>query len=850
MKENTERGNRRMCAQRDQNWMTVSGAREHNLQNITASIPKDSVTVVTGLSGSGKSSLALDVLYAEGQRRYMESLSAYVRQFLGMPHKPDVDRIDGLCPAIAIDQKTVTSNPRSTVGTVTEIHDYLRVLFARIGVMHCPETGEPVRECSPIEIVHKIEEYWPELFVYVAAPIVRERKGTHEQLISSLFHKGYTRFMIDGNRYRFTSADDIQALHLHKNKAHTIDVLLDAVEVVPQERSRLRESVEQSCYLADGLCRIIVGDTSYYFSTQRMSITTGRSFPQLEPRMFSFNSPIGACNRCHGIGTLYDRYEQEVSQCPVCHGKRLHELPLSVTVGGKNIDEVGRLSIRDAKQFFDHLELDREQSQIAERLIQEIQHRLRFLCNVGLDYLSVHRDARTLSGGESQRIRLARQLGSGLSGVLYVLDEPSIGLHQRDNKKLIRTLQELRDLGNTVLVVEHDDETIRSADYVIDLGPGAGRHGGQVVASGTPQKMMRNSSSLTGQYLSGEKYITRYQPIRSPQGYLTVHNADTHNLRHVQVDFPVGVLCGVSGVSGSGKSSLVMHELIPALQRSIISPQRKLENDKVSGLEHVDNVVVINQTPIGRTPRSNPATYLGIFDDIRSLFARLPESQARGYAAGRFSFNVRGGRCEKCSGDGVLTVTLHFLPDVTLTCDRCNGKRYHEDTLEITYRNTTIADILDMTVEEVCEFFQHHKRIYKRLKLMWDVGLGYVKLGQSSTTLSGGEAQRIKLVNELAKRGSRTVYVLDEPTTGLHADDVKRLIAVLQRLVDKGNSVYVIEHNVDVLKVADYLIDLGPEGGDNGGTLVARGTPSQVAATHDSHTGAVLRQYTDKRQRG
>ncbi len=833
---------------KNQRWITVRGAREHNLQDITASVPKDAFTVITGLSGSGKSSLALDVLYAEGQRRYMESLSAYVRQFLGMPHKPDVDRIDGLCPAIAIDQKTVTSNPRSTVGTVTEIHDHIRVLFARIGTPHCPDTGEPIRECSPMEIVHAIEEGWPDQQIYLTAPIVRDRKGTHEHTLASLYQCGYTRFLIDGTRHRIRTPQDVANIQLHKNTKHNIDVLLDAIEVVPQERSRLRESVEQACELANGVCSVLVDGTFSYFSTKRMSLTTGRAFPELEPRMFSFNSPIGACQRCHGIGrTVFDAHDTPDARratCSRCHGKRLNDLALAVTIGGKNIYDVGQMSIHECAQFFNSLTLDSQQKQIADRLIKEVQHRLRFLCNVGLDYLTLNRDARTLSGGESQRIRLARQLGSGLSGVLYVLDEPSIGLHQRDNQRLINTLHELRDLGNTVLVVEHDDETIRSADYVIDMGPAAGKHGGHVVAHGTPQQIKKHSDSLTGAYLSGKRYIARTHPIREPSGYVRLHNASTHNLKNIDVNFPTGVFCGISGVSGSGKSSLVMHELIPALRNSIISPQRKLENDKVSGLEHVDNVVMINQTPIGRTPRSNPATYIGIFDDIRALFAGLPESQARGYTAGRFSFNVKGGRCEKCSGDGTLTVTLHFLPDVTLTCDQCNGQRYHTETLEVTYREKTIADILDMSVEEACEFFKHHKRMYKRLKLMWDVGLGYLKLGQSSTTLSGGEAQRVKLVNELAKRGSNTVYVLDEPTTGLHADDVKRLIAVLQRLVDKGNSVYVIEHNLDVLKVADYLIDLGPEGGDRGGYVVADGTPNQVASQINSYTGKYLSHHT------
>jgi len=825
-------------------WITIQGAREHNLRNIQVDIPKEAFTVITGLSGSGKSSLALDVLYAEGQRRYMESLSSYVRQFIGMPKKPDVDRIDGLAPAIAIDQKTVTTHPRSTVGTVTEIYDYLRILFARVGTLHCPESGEPIQTSTPADIVTNIAEQWPDTWVFIAAPLARYARHDQASCIASWHKHGYTRFLIDGKRYRIKRHTDLEHLPLNNTQGNHIDLLIDAVEVVPQERSRLLEAVEHACRIAQGTCCVYTQTDTMCFSTQRKSMVTGRVLPELEPRMFSFNSPTGACQICHGIGdTGYNPQQRTYVTCYACKGYRLHDVARSVTVAGVTLPQLTQYPIDKLLCFFQNIHLEGEKKSIADPVVKEITKRLAFLMNVGLSYVTLHRDARTLSGGESQRIRLARQLGSGLSGVVYVLDEPSIGLHQRDHQRLIDTLKELRDLGNTVVVVEHDDETIEQADYVIDMGPGAGIHGGAIVAAGTPLVIKRQQDSLTGAYLSGRKYIARSRPIRQPAGHIRLSCVSVHNLSNVTVDMPRGVLCGISGVSGSGKSSLVMNAFVPALERDI---ERKDEHKQIAGSEHIANLVVINQTPIGRTPRSNPATYIGIFDDIRTLFARLPESQARGYQPGRFSFNVSGGRCEHCSGDGVITVTLHFLPEVILTCDQCQGRRYHAETLEITYRDKTIADVLDMNVEQACSFFYYHNRIYRRLKLLWDVGLGYLKLGQSATTLSGGEAQRIKLVNELAKRGSQTVYVLDEPTTGLHVDDVKRLIAVLQRLVDKGNTVYVIEHHLDVLKVADYLIDLGPEGGIHGGQVVATGTPAHVMQNAKSYTGYALSRHTRK----
>lgn len=840
-------------------WITVVGAREHNLKNITVKIPKDALTVITGPSGSGKSSLALDILYAEGQRRYMESLSSYARQFLGMPKKADFDRIDGLCPAIAIEQKTVGSNPRSTVGTITEIYDYLRVLYARIGVTHCAECHKAINACSPEQITHFIIEQHAQQFITIAAPIARQEKGEFVNTLMELFKAGHYRFIIDEKKYKFQSVADIQALKLGKTYKHTIDLLIDAYDVTPTKdcRARLQEGVEKACALAKGLCKIIIGQEEHLYSTQRMCLDCGTAVPELEPRMFSFNSPLGACKRCHGLGLLttdyhWRVYTDEVDQalsdgesahimvCPNCSGKRLNPQALAVTIGGENLYDLGELSVTKLLQFFKNLQLPAQEKEIAFRLLEETCNRLQFLQDVGLGYLSLNRTARTLSGGEGQRIRLARQLGSALSGVLYILDEPSIGLHQRDNDQLINTLQRLRDLGNTVVVVEHDHDTMNHADYLIDMGPAAGVHGGMVIAAGTPEEIKANKNSLTGAYLAGRRTIERKDALRKPQGYVTLHNARSNNLKNLTVKFPLGILCGISGVSGSGKSSLIMDELVPALLKTV-GKRTQLEVSKIEGTSQLEHVVVIDQTPIGRTPRSNPATYLGIFDDIRNLFAGLPESKARGYTPGRFSFNVAGGRCATCSGDGSITVSMHLLPDVSMVCKDCHGKRYGNQTLEIEYKGKNIAQILDMTAYEAVEFFSAHAPLAKRLQLLCDVGLDYVKLGQAATTLSGGEAQRIKLVNELAKRGHHTFYILDEPTTGLHASDIDKLLHVFKRLIEKGNSMVVIEHNLDVLKTADYIIDMGPEGGEQGGTIIAQGTPEQVAACAQSHTGMYLK---------
>lgn len=831
----------------------VVGAREHNLKNISVEIPKESLTVITGPSGSGKSSLAMDILYAEGQRRYMESLSAYARQFLGMPKKPDVDRIEGLCPAIAIDQKTVGSNPRSTVGTITELHDYLRVLYARIGRPHCPTCQQPIAAVSPDAVASLVAAQWTDKTLSIAAPMFQEKKGEFVVELEKLYAQGFYRFLIDGQRYAFRSRDEIANLGLKKTYKHTIDVLIDALEVSADERSRLQEGIEKAFAVAQGNVKIIVGEQQFVYSSARVCVPCNRSVPQLEPRLFSFNSPLGACKMCHGLGLRMEYAWQLVREeitdeqlardmmCWSCHGKRLQDVPLAVTVGDRNIWEFGELAIAEALTFINQLTLPAQEQTIAERLLVEIKNRLSFLHNVGLGYLTLNRTARTLSGGEGQRIRLATQIGSALSGVMYVLDEPSIGLHQRDNDRLIRTLHALRDQGNTVVVVEHDHDTMMSADYLIDMGPAAGVHGGQVMAHGTPQQLVKSDQSLTGAYLAGKRKISRLHPARKPTGFITVHDAQSNNLKNITVQFPLGVVCGISGVSGSGKSSLIMQELVPAIRNAFLTRTRVLQVSKVTGVEQIDNLIVIDQTPIGRTPRSNPATYLGIFDDIRKLFASLPESNARGYTVGRFSFNVGDGRCSECLGEGSITVSMQLLPDVTMTCSRCKGQRYNQATLDITYKNKNIAQILDMTALEAAEFFAAHVPLAKRLRLMCEVGLDYIKLGQSSTTLSGGEAQRIKLVDELAKRGNRTLYVLDEPTTGLHVSDIERLLKVFVALIDKGNSILVIEHNLDVLKTADYIIDLGPEGGHEGGTIVAQGTPEKVACTKNSYTGHYLK---------
>ena len=844
------------------NWITITGAREHNLKNVSVEIPKDSLAVITGPSGSGKSSLALDILYTEGKRRYMESLSSYARQFLGIAKKPEVDSIDGLCPAIAIEQKTVGSNPRSTVGTITEIYDYLRVLYARIGVVHCPNCFTPIKAESPEEITSMLLSTFEGQVITIAAPIAHQEKGEFFNHLQSLFNQGFYRFRIDGQTYKFRSVDDIKALKLQKTYKHSIDLMIDAVDVVSHERSRVHEAIETAFKLAGGMAKVIVGHEEHLYSSKRMCIRCAESVPELEPRMFSFNSPIGACKGCHGLGIIHEwpwndndpeawkanypdffgKYAQQRT-CETCHGKRLNQYALAVTIGDRDIYEIGMLSIADALEFFASVKLDPVQQEIGASLLQEIRNRLAFLNDVGLGYLSLNRTARTLSGGEGQRIRLATQIGSALSGVLYVLDEPSIGLHQRDNDRLIDTLKKLRDMGNTVVVVEHDHDTMQQSDYIIDMGPGAGLLGGMVTAVGTPAQLAANSASLTGSYLSGKRSIAVPAKRRKPTGYITLAHASKNNLKNLTVKFPLGVMCGISGVSGSGKSTLIMQELVPALERELTGnkPGSAFSISDIEGIEQLEHIVVIDQTPIGRTPRSNPATYLGIFDEIRKLFASLPESKARGYTVGRFSFNVKDGRCFECNGDGTVTVTMHFLPDVTMICKLCDGKRYNRETLQVTYKDKNIAQVLEMTAYEALGFFAAHASLAKRLKLMCDVGLDYVALGQPSTTLSGGEAQRIKLVDELAKRGSRTMYILDEPTTGLHTSDIEKLLVVLNTLIAKGNSMIIIEHNLDVLKTVDYLIDMGPEGGNGGGTVVASGTPEEIIKQPASHTGRYLK---------
>jgi len=849
-----------MSEKKFRSWIRVVGAREHNLKNVSVSIPKEALTVITGPSGSGKSSLALDILFTEGKRRYTESLSTYARQFLGIAKKPDVDQIEGLCPAIAIEQRTVGSNPRSTVGTITEIYDYLRVLFARIGKVHCPDCKAPVGAQSPEAIAQHVLAFFPGHTVTISAPVVRQEKGEFKQDLKHLFEQGFYRMVIDGKSYKFASMQEIEAIKLSKTYKHDIEIILDAVTALPEEHSRVQEAIERSLQLASGLAKVSSGKKEQLYSSSCMCINCGHSFPELEPRFFSFNSPVGACADCSGLGIIdewpwqegdkdywktnypdfFGKYAQR-STCKTCMGRRLNKYALAVTIGGKNIFEVCEISIEDAFTWFNELQVDETSLNIAHSLLVEIKRRLQFLNDVGLTYLTLNRSARTLSGGEGQRIRLATQIGSSLSGVLYILDEPSIGLHQRDNDRLIATLQNLRNLGNTVVVVEHDIDTMRASDYLIDMGPGAGIHGGTVTASGTPAELANNPHSLTGAYLSGKKEIAVPAQRRSPNGYLTLKHARKNNLKDVTVQFPLGVLCGISGVSGSGKSTLIMEELVPAVERVLASKQTSSdEHDDLTGYENIQSLVVIDQSPIGRTSRSNAATYLGIFNDIRALFASLPDANARGYKPGRFSFNCEEGRCFECRGDGSITVSMHFLADVTITCKACKGKRYNKETLQILYRQKNIADVLEMTAAEAVEFFSAHKTIARRLQLLCDVGLEYLKLGQASTTLSGGEAQRIKLVDELAKRGSKTLYILDEPTTGLHSNDIERLLKVLTNLVAKGNSMVIIEHNLDVLKCADYLIDMGPEGGNQGGTVVVQGTPEKVAQSSISHTGRYL----------
>ena len=931
--------------------IVIRGAREHNLKNIDVEIPRNQFVVITGLSGSGKSSLAFDTIYAEGQRRYVESLSAYARQFLGLMEKPDVDYIEGLSPAISIEQKTTQKNPRSTVGTVTEIYDYLRLLFARVGHPHCYVCGDPISRQTPQQIVDQILQFPEGTRILVLAPVVRGRKGEYRDLLEEIKREGFLRVRIDGKVYAVD-----EPIRLNKNIKHTIEVVVDRLKVQPKIRQRLTESVEIALQLAGGLVSIQNAETGeeHLFSEHFACPKCGISIEELEPRLFSFNSPYGACPTCDGLGqkqeidprlivpnpdlsikqgaiaplgeqrdswnyemirslaeamgfsldvpwkdlpdevkrvilygtgeqkirfrferteskfeftskyegvinNLYRRYRQTSSQsirdwiesfmnqvpCPDCGGARLKKEALGVKVGGKTIAEVTAMNIRQAYAFFQNLELsDREQT-IAHQILKEIRARLEFLLNVGLEYLTLDRTTGTLSGGEAQRIRLATQIGSQLVGVLYVLDEPSIGLHQRDNKRLIHTLHKLRDLGNTVLVVEHDRETIEHADYVIDLGPGAGTHGGHVVATGTPQEIRNHPDSLTGKFLRLEEHIPIPETRRPGNGeFLVLKGARGNNLKNLTVQFPLGKFICITGVSGSGKSTLVNETLYPILARHFYSSKLiPLPYDAIEGLEHVDKVIDIDQSPIGRTPRSNPATYTGVFTQIRDLFSQLPEAKIRGYKPGRFSFNVKGGRCEACQGDGVKKIEMHFLPDVYVTCEVCKGKRYNRETLEIRYKDKTIADVLDMTVEEALAFFDKIPAIKRRLQTLYDVGLGYIRLGQQATTLSGGEAQRVKLATELSKIGTgRTVYILDEPTTGLHFADIRRLLDVLNQLVDRGNTVIVIEHNMDVIKTADWIIDLGPEGGDRGGEIVFEGTPEEIIHCPDSYTGQFLKE--------
>ena len=931
----------------------IKGAREHNLKNVSVTLPRNRMIVFTGLSGSGKSSLAFDTIYAEGQRRYVESMSSYARQFLGQMDKPDVDLIEGLSPAISIDQKTTARNPRSTVGTVTEIHDYLRLLYARAGTPHCPVCGREIRQQSVDEMVAAVLALPEGTKIQLLSPIVRTRKGEHTKLLEQALKDGFLRVRIDGEMYELDETPK-----LDKQKKHTIEIVVDRLVVRPNIRQRLTDSLETALKQSGGLVTVqqIESGEETQFSQNYACPDCGVNIEELTPRMFSFNNPYGACPTCAGLGTLMkispdlcipDRdkslnegaiscmgwgdsgtagsmannllsslaahygfsmdtpvrelpkkimdillygtkgekiavnyesingsgkymtafegvvnalerryrdtgsdamkaaYEEYMSNetCPDCGGKRLKKEALAVTVGGKNIAEVSEMNIRAARAFLAGLQLNPTQTMIAAPILKEIDARLSFLCDVGLDYLTLSRGAATLSGGEAQRIRLATQIGSGLVGVLYILDEPSIGLHQRDNARLLATLRHLRDLGNTLIVVEHDEETLRSADYVVDIGPGAGEHGGNIVACGTVEEIMNTPGSITGDYLAGRRSIPIPAQRRTPKGFLTVHGAREHNLKNIDVAFPLGVLCCVSGVSGSGKSSLVNAIVHKTLARDLNRARTKPGDcDGIEGIEQLDKIICIDQSPIGRTPRSNPATYTGLFDLIRRVFAQTNEAKVRGYKENRFSFNVKGGRCEACSGDGLLKIEMHFMPDLYVPCEVCGGKRYNHETLQVKYRDYSIADVLDMTVEKAMEVFEAHPQIMTKLRTLMDVGLGYMRLGQSSTTLSGGEAQRIKLATELSRRATgRTMILLDEPTTGLHVDDVSRLVRVLQQLTDAGNSVLVIEHNLDVLKVADYLIDMGPEGGDKGGEVVACGTPEQVAACASSYTGQFLR---------
>jgi len=828
-----------------QNAIVIKGARQHNLKNLDLVIPRDQLVVITGLSGSGKSSLAFDTIYAEGQRRYVESLSAYARQFLEQMTKPDVDSIDGLSPAISIEQKTTSHNPRSTVGTVTEIYDYFRLLFARIGEPFCYQCGNSIAAQTVQQMVDAILSLPTGSKIHILAPIVRGRKGEYRKELLAARKAGFVRVRIDG-----VIRDLSETITLHKQRKHTIEIVIDRV-IVKAETTvarRLADSVETALKMTKGLVGVLTEDEQVrLYSEQLACIQCAVSYSEIAPRVFSFNSPQGACPECDGIGfKASGSPEQEEwtfeTPCEVCGGGRLKQESLAIKIGGKSIAEVTHSSVRQTLEFLDALHLTDRERLIGQRVIKEIRERLEFLLNVGLAYLTLDRPSATLSGGEGQRIRLATQIGSGLVGVLYILDEPSIGLHQRDHRRLLQTLLRLRDMGNTVVVVEHDAETMRAADYVLDLGPGAGVEGGQVVAQGTPSVVMADKTSLTGQYLNGSRRVALPLRQRKPKGFLAVVNAEKHNLQNVSVKIPLGLFTCVTGVSGSGKSTLVIDVVFRSLGKGFAQSKPVFEGcQTIKGLEHLDKLIDIDQSPIGRTPRSNPATYTGLFSFIRDVFAQLPESRVRGYKPGRYSFNVKGGRCEACQGDGLIKIEMHFLPDIYVTCEVCSGQRYNRETLDVLYKGRTIADVLNMTVAEALEFFVNIPPIRVRLQTLSDVGLHYIKLGQSATTLSGGEAQRVKLSKELSKRPTgRTLYILDEPTTGLHFVDIQRLLDVLDRLVETGNTVLVIEHNLDVIRNADWIIDLGPEGGDQGGYVVAEGTPQSVMEVPASRTGQAL----------
>ena len=937
-------------------YIKIRGANEHNLKNVSLDIPRDEFVVLTGLSGSGKSSLAFDTIFAEGQRRYMESLSSYARQFLGQMEKPDVEKIEGLPPAISIDQKSTNRNPRSTVGTVTEIYDYFRLLYARIGIPHCPKCGREIKKQSVDQMVDTIMKLPERTKIQILAPVVRGRKGTHEKLFAKAKRSGYVRVIADGNQY-----DLSENISLEKNKKHNIEIVVDRLVVREGIEKRLTDSIENVLHLTGGLLMVdVIGGEPMMLSEGFACPDCGISIDEIEPRSFSFNNPFGACPECFGLGFkmefdedlmlpdqslsfnegvvtvmgwqsssdpksythailealareygfsldtpyrdlpeevrhmfiygsdrvvkvhyrgqrgegVYDvqfegliknvnrryrethsdivkkEYEEfmHVSNCPLCKGQRLKQESLAATVSGKNIYEITELPIRDLQSFLGGMDLSEQQLKIGRQILKEIRGRVGFLVDVGLDYLSLSRATGTLSGGEAQRIRLATQIGSGLVGVAYILDEPSIGLHQKDNDKLLASLKGLRDLGNTLLVVEHDEDTMLAADCIVDIGPGAGEHGGEVVAIGTPEEIMANPRSITGQYLSGKRRIPVPKERRKPTGYLTIRGAREHNLKNIDVKIPLGIMTCITGVSGSGKSSLINEILYKHLAKSL-NRARKIpgEHDGIDGIEQLDKIIDIDQSPIGRTPRSNPATYTGVFDMIRDLFAGTSDAKARGYSKGRFSFNVKGGRCEACSGDGIIKIEMHFLPDVYVPCEVCGGKRYNRETLEVKYKGKSIYDVLNMTVEEALHFFKNVPTIQRKIQTLYDVGLSYIRLGQPSTTLSGGEAQRIKLATELSRRSTgRTIYVLDEPTTGLHFEDVNKLVEILRKLSDGGNTVVVIEHNLDVIKTADYIIDMGPDGGDRGGTVVACGTPEEVAKNKKSYTGQYVKKYLER----